>query len=230
MPSENAEIVRARPGRRGAMPFRAWALLVILAAIAASALSPFDRRDWLLEHLPTVATLAFFVWYERRPGGAPLSNLAYALVGTLLLLHVIGAHFLYSRVPYHEWWAQLAGGAAHPDPARNHYDRFVHLCFGLFGLVPITEIVHRHVTRSKGWAVVVGIAFVAVLSKLYELAEWVIAIVMSPEAAENYNGQQGDVFDAQKDMGLALLGSLAGAGFVLRWMRRGGHRDAVAER
>jgi putative membrane protein len=60
----------------------------------------------------------------------------------------------------------------------------------------------------------VAIAFVGVLSKLYELAEWLIAIVLSPAAAEAYNGQQGDPFDAQKDMALAFFGSLVSSACV----------------
>lgn len=187
---------------------------IVLLALAVSAVAPFDRRDWLLEHLPTVATIAFLVWYEKRPGGTPLTTLSYVLLGALLLLHVLGAHFLYSRVPYAEWWAQLRGTPLPLGATRNHYDRFVHLCFGLFAIVPITELVRRHVTCARIRSVVVGLAFVALTSELYELAEWCIAILMSPEAAANYNGQQGDVFDAQKDVGLALLGGLVGGALV----------------
>lgn len=193
---------------------------VVLLALAASAVAPFDRHDWLLEHVPTVATIAFLVVYEKRRGGAPLSAISYVLLGALLLLHILGAHFLYSRVPYAEWWAQLRGTAAPVAATRNHYDRFVHLCFGLFAIVPITELVRRHVTRARIGSVVVGLAFVALTSELYELAEWAIALAMSPEAADNYNGQQGDVFDAQKDVGLALLGGLVGGVLVAMWSGR----------
>lgn len=194
------------------MPYRAWLLAVVLAAIGCSAIAPFDRRDWWLEHLATAATITFFVWYERRAGGRPLPDACYTLLAVFTLLHVLGAHFLYSRVPYEAWWHAWAGGT--PTAGRNHYDRFVHFAFGLLLLPVLAELVHRHVTAHRAWTIVVAIAFVGVFSKLYELAEWGIALAVSPEAAEAYNGQQGDPFDAQKDMALAFAGSLLGSPFV----------------
>lgn len=50
--------------------------------------------------------------------------------------------------------------------------------------------------------------FVMASSMVYELIEWVIAIGMSPDAAEKYNGQQGDLWDAHKDMLMATIGTL----------------------
>jgi putative membrane protein len=198
------------------MPYRSWVLLVVLLALAASAIAPYDRRDWCLEHLPTLAAIAFLVFYEKRPGGVPLDNASYTLLFLFTALHVIGAHHLYMRVPY-DAWCEATLGVRPSDlfgASRNHYDRFVHFCFGLLVMPVFAELVHRHVTRARRWTIVVAIAFVGLVGKVYELAEWLIAIVMSPEAAEAYNGQQGDPFDAQKDMGLALLGSLAASPFV----------------
>lgn len=202
------------------MPYRAWLLLLVAAAVGASAIAPFDRRDWVLEHLPTAAAMLFLWWSERRPGGRPLSKTAYTLVFVFTLLHVVGAHHLYSRVPYVQWFEAVTGSPWPWPSERNHYDRFVHLCFGLLVTLPIAELVHGRVTRTRGWAVAVAILFVALTSKLYELAEWAIAITLSPEQAEAYNGQQGDMFDAQKDMALAFGGSLASSGFAWWRLRR----------
>ncbi len=203
-------------------PYRGWLLAGLLASVAVSAVAPFDRQDWLLEHLPTATVLAFLVWYERRRGGEPLSDLSYTLLFALLMLHVIGAHYLYSRVPYDEWCQVLAGvqPSTMLGATRNHYDRLVHLGFGLLATLPVAELVRRHVTPSRVWAIVVAVAFVAVLSKLYELAEWLIALAMSPDAVENYNGQQGDIFDAQKDMVLALAGSILSTPLVSHRLAR----------
>jgi putative membrane protein len=209
---------------RRRMPYRAWLLVLLLAALAVSATGPFDRRDWLLEHMPTAAAFLLLVWYERRPGGAPLSNLAYTLVFLFTALHILGAHHLYSRVPYVEWWTWLSGAPAEaPTGARNHYDRFVHFSFGLLLLQPMAEVVRRHVARGAKAVVLVTIAFQAVLSTLYEVAEWVLAVVVSPDQAEAYNGQQGDFFDPQKDMALALLGALVAAPWVVSRLRRAAH-------
>lgn len=213
------------------MACRGWLLLLFLVAWAASAWAPYDRRDWLLEHVPTAGALVFLVWQERRARGRPLSDANCTLVFVFALLHVIGAYHLYSRVPYDAWTADLFGWRVSDwlGATRNHYDRFVHLCFGLCMTPPIAELVHRHVTRWAGWSVVVAIAFVGVVSKMYELVEWWIAVLMSPEAAEAYNGQQGDAFDAQKDMALALLGAI-GSGACVWWRRAAAARNARAAR
>lgn len=48
---------------------------------------------------------------------------------------------------------------------------------------------------------------IATASALYEIMEWLVASVVSPAAALAYLGTQGDVFDAQKDAGLAMVGA-----------------------
>ncbi|MCA8943353.1 MAG: DUF2238 domain-containing protein [Planctomycetes bacterium] len=212
------------------MPYRAWLLVCLLLAIALSAIAPANRFDWALEHTPTAILLAWIVWYERRAHGSPLSNTAYTLLLAFLLLHVVGAHFLYSNVPYREWAEHVFGSVpSWLATERNHYDRVVHLCFGLFVLLPTAELTQRHVAKSNGWSVVVAIAFIGVFSKVYELLEWGIAVALSPEDAETYNGQQGDMFDAHKDMSLALLGSLLVAPWVRLRMSRTMAKETRAE-
>lgn len=212
------------------MPYRVWLLLLTLAAIAASAIAPYDRRDWTLEHIPTGLGIAFLVWYELRPGGRPLGNGHYTLTFLFLQLHIVGAHFLYSRVPYDAWSDALLG--VRPSEwlgaTRNHYDRVVHFLFGVLALPPLSELVRRHVAPGRGWNLVVAVAAIGLCSKVYELAEWLIAVALSPEQAEAYNGQQGDMFDAQKDMGLAFLGSLLASAAVATWRHRQRVRGAAA--
>lgn len=204
------------------MPYRVWLLLLTLAAIAASAIAPYDRSDWTLEHIPTALGLLFLVWYELRPGGRPLGNGHCTLTFAFFLLHIVGAHFLYSRVPYDAWGDALLG--VRPSEwlgaTRNHYDRAVHFLFGVLALPPLSELVRRHVAPGRGWNLVVAVAAIGLCSKVYELAEWLIAVALSPEQAEAYNGQQGDMFDAQKDMGLAFLGSLLSSAAVASWRHR----------
>ena len=207
------------------MPYRVWLLVITLAAIGASAIAPYDRRDWMLEHIPTALGLAFLVWYDRRPGGQPLGNGDCTRTFLFLLLHIVGAHFLYSRVPY-DAWSEAALGVRPSEwmgATRNHYDRLVHFLFGVLALSPLSELVRRHVAPGRGWNLVVAVALIGLCSKVYELAEWLIAVLLSPEQAEAYNGQQGDMFDAQKDMGLAFVGSLL-ACLEIGWRR---HRERV---
>jgi putative membrane protein len=159
-----------------------------------------------MQHAPTVVALILLYLIGRKQ---PLSNRSYTLIFIWMMMHVLGAHYLYSFVPYDDWSRTLLGVSVTDifGLKRNHYDRLVHFCHGLLLLQPMRELVIRWVRIDGIRAVIVALAMLGVLSTLYELAEWLIAVVMDPDAAERYNGQQGDMFDAQKDMGLALLGA-----------------------
>jgi putative membrane protein len=131
----------------------------------------------------------------------------------MLVLHVVGARWIYSNVPYEKWCDSLFG--AGPQEwfgwIRNHYDRLVHLAFGLLMPLPIAEAAMRFGGLSRRWALFTAISVVASASAVYEVFEWLLAIVAAPEYAEHYNGQQGDIWDGQKDMALAIAGSLIAA-------------------
>jgi putative membrane protein len=201
------------------LPYRAWLLIIFLVALLISVINPADRFDFLLEHVPTVAALALLMWVDRRQ---PLSNLAYSLIFVYMMLHVLGAHYLYSHVPYDVWAQRLFGFDITGTFGfrRNHYDRLVHFAHGLLLLEPMRELAMRWLRIDGVRSVIVAGAFLAVLSTVYELAEWLIAVVMDSEQAEMYNGQQGDMFDAQKDMALALLGSTISGLIIILTNRR----------
>jgi putative membrane protein len=91
---------------------------------------------------------------------------------------------------------------------RNHYDRLVHFAFGALWLLPFCELSARHMGVPRRVAWIYALALVMAASLVYELFEYALALTLSPESAEAYNGQQGDGWDAQKDMALAVLGSL----------------------
>lgn len=185
-----------------------WTLIVILAVVAAASCiaPPFPDELWL-QHS---ATLLVVVGLPVLSRWWPLSNAAVSCVVAFMLLHVLGARYIYSCVPYDDWCYGLLG--FRPTERfhwnRNHYDRLVHFAFGALWLLPFWEIStrHLHVPRRVGW--IFALALVMAGSVLYELFEWLLAVVMSPQSAEAYNGQQGDMFDAQKDMALAVLGSV----------------------
>lgn len=201
---------------RGAL--RLWLLGLCAVLFVWSGVAPTDRRDWLLEHIPTLALPVLLVWYERRSAAGPLGSASYVLLAVFVLLHVLGAHYLYSNVPYREWAQEVSPRLGELlATERNHFDRLVHFSFGVLLLLPVAELLHRHVVPARGWAVVVAVTFIGFASKIYELLEWSFAVTLSPEAAEAYNGQQGDPWDAHKDMALALLGAVLVAPVV--WWR-----------
>lgn len=209
------------------MPYRGWLLMTFLVLLAISAIRPWYPQDFFIEHILTAISLALLIALDRRQ---TLSNASCTLIFLFLVLHILGAHYTYSHVPYDEWSRALFGEPISTTFGweRNHYDRLVHLAFGLLMVYPARELLARLMPelQPRDWRLLVAAVLVlAVLSKLYELLEWMFAIVMTQDAASLYNGEQGDVRDAHKDMALALLGALISA-LITLVVERGRRDDA----
>lgn len=166
----------------------------------AAAINPLHRDGWLLENVLVLAFIPVVIITARY---FKLSDVSYTLITIFLILHVIGSHWTYGDVPFGFWLQDLLGAT------RNMYDRLVHFSFGLLLAYPIREVFMR-VTDGKGfWAYYFPFDVVLSLSAVYELAEWLIATTLVGEKLGlAFLGVQGDIWDAQKDMGLAALGSL----------------------
>jgi putative membrane protein len=184
--------------------FRDHQLLQVLAGAYAlvwviTAISPLDRPDWWLENLLVFAVMAVLIGTYRL---FPLSDLSYLLITAFLMLHAIGAHYTYSEVPF-GFWIQRTFGFT-----RNPFDRIVHLSFGLLMAYPIREV-FLGVANARGfWAYYLPLNVTLAFSAVYEIMEMVIATMVAPGTGDAWLGTQGDVWDAQKDMGLAALGAL----------------------
>lgn len=206
-------------------PYRFWLLIVLLALIAVSAIGVKYPADFVWEHVLTAAALVSLLWLEVK--GGPLSNVSYTLIFMYLAVHVLGAHYTYSEVPYDEWSRDVFGTSVSEffgqDRERNHFDRFVHLIFGVLLLHPIRELIERPMTLRPVHAALVAALIVIAFGDLYEVLEWGYAEIAGQEAAEHYNGQQGDVFDPQKDMLLNAIGAFIGAALSL-WIAPKQHR------
>lgn len=193
------------------------ALLATVLAVAFSCFNPPYPHQLLLQHIPTALGLALVVWFMRRH---PLSNRSFAAVLGFTLLHALGARYLYTYVPYDAWSTSLFGVSISElfGFHRNHYDRLIHFTFGLLIAAVMREIGARHLGLSRRMAAYVAVEFVMACSMFYEVAEWLVAVFLSAGVAEAYNGQQGDMWDAQKDMALAMLGALVtiGVGAIRR--------------
>jgi putative membrane protein len=178
---------------------------------AALAIDPHDRGDWALENvLVAVAALLLFFSYKR----VLLSRISYTLIFIFLGLHAIGAHWTYSLVPYDETFHAATGYSFDEWMGwqRNHYDRIVHLAYGLLLAYPIRELFLR-VAQVRGfWGYFLPVVLTMAASMFYELVEWGAAEVFGSELGIAFVGAQGDVWDAQKDMFLATLGALIAMG------------------
>jgi putative membrane protein len=195
-----------------AIPFRAWLLIITLALMSLSfTTTRATLLDVVMHHVGTLLGLGWLVWLDRR---SRLSNLSCVLIFCYVMVHMLGAHYLYSNVPYDRWSETVFGTSISEmfGWERNHYDRLVHASFGALGYVPFLEIVRRSLPRSAGapawWPPAIAIGIVALVGHLYEIVEWLVGVMFAPETAENYNGQQGDMWDAQKDMAIALAGAI----------------------
>jgi len=182
-----------------------WALAATLAVFALSWIAPPWPLEQALHSILTVAGLVALVWLDRR---WPLRPLHFWLVCAFVIVHCIGARWLYSNVPYEEWAQALLGWS--PQQAfgwqRNHFDRFVHLLYGLCFAPVLRAHLQQRWPLTPWQAFAIAVLLVMASSLLYEWMEWGIALALSPEAAESYNGQQGDMWDAHADMLLATLG------------------------
>jgi putative membrane protein len=169
-------------------------------ALALSGISPFDRTTWWLEVFPVLLAAPLLVATARR---FPLTPLLYRLIFLHALVLILGAHYTYARVPLGEW----ARDAFHL--ARNPYDRFGHFMQGVTPAMAAREVLLRtSPLRRGGWLFVLVSCVALAVSAVYELVEWAAALA-GGEAADSFLGTQGDVWDTQWDMFLALLGALA---------------------
>jgi len=176
------------------------------------AFSPWHRSDWLLENLLVFISVPLIVYeFTRRP----LSDLSYVFIFTFFCLHAVGAHYTYAEVPLGAWLQGELG------LGRNHYDRVVHFSFGLLLAYPVREVTLRYARAGIGLSGFIAFTVIAASSAVYEVIEMLAAMTVSPETAFAYLGVQGDVFDAQKDTALAIVGCIFALMLSRRHFRRG---------
>lgn len=176
-----------------------WVLVGVYAVWwVAMAINPWYREDWIVENILVVLTVSLLVFTYRS---FPLSLTSYTCIFVFLMFHTLGSHYTYAKVPYDEWFPMFAGG-------RNHFDRLVHLLYGLLLAYPIRELFLRIANVRGFWGYFLPLDFTMSTSMIYELIEWGAAEVLGGDLGQAYLGTQGDIWDAHKDMALASLGAL----------------------
>lgn len=178
-----------------------WLVLVI------SCIDPPWMDFLLMQHAPTVVVIVFLGWLSNR---MRLSQFSYAAIALFLVMHILGARYLYSYTPYDKL-AEFIFGMGISEFfgfERNHYDRLVHFLWGFLIAIPIQEAERRYLKLSAFASSVLAVEAILATSAAYEILEWWVAVVFAADWAESFLGQQGDPFDAQKDMALAFLGAL----------------------
>ncbi|HRY33278.1 MAG TPA: DUF2238 domain-containing protein [Bacteroidales bacterium] len=203
-----------------------WVLLIL------SLIHPVYPDEQWLQHTASLAATLIMLWFILHPW---LSDRSFLLFALFMSLHTLGARWIYTYVPYESWIHTVSGMRINEvfGWERNHYDRLVHFAYGLLLFIPIREILMKRFSYRLSQASFTACCFIVASGAVYELFEWSLIYLMDPWDAENYNGQQGDRWDAQKDMALAALGTIvaAGAAFLsahLPGLRK--HSDTLQEK
>lgn len=188
------------------------ALLAIVATVLVwSAISPHDRFTWVLEVFPVLLGIPALIWVYPRFRFTPL---VYTLVALHAIILMVGGKYTYAEVPFGFWMRDSFG------LARNHYDRIGHLAQGFIPAMVVREIfIRRSPLRGSRWLPFLVICFCLAFSAFYELIEFWTAL-STGEAAEAFLGTQGDPWDTQWDMMLALIGAIAALLLLSRWHDR----------
>lgn len=188
-------------------PFQRTVFAGFVAFFAVSCINPPYVDFLMMQHVPTILVVLFVCWLTHR---LEISRLSFSLIILFLCLHTLGARYLYSYTPYDAWAERLLGINITDTFGfrRNHYDRVVHFSYGLLLAVPVQELERRYLKLSLMVSAVLAVEFILASSAAYELLEWMVAVIFTPEWAESFLGQQGDTFDAQKDTALATLGAM----------------------
>lgn len=175
-------------------------LATVLAAIFVwSAINPHDRLTWVLEVAPVVIAVGILAFTYYR---FAFTHLAYTMIWLHAIVLLVGGHYTYAEVPLFNYLRDVL------DLARNHYDRVGHFAQGFFPAIVAREILVRLSPLWPGrWLFVIVVCICLSISALYELIEWWVA-VLTGTAAAAFLGTQGDVWDTQWDMFLALCGAI----------------------
>jgi len=178
------------------------AILLAIGAVllVVSGVRPHDQTTWVLEVFPIFLGIPLLLLTSRR---FPLTPLAYRLIFVHALILMLGGHYTYAQVPLGFWVQELFG------LARNHYDRLGHLAQGFVPAIIAREVLLRRSPLVPGkWLFFLVLCICLSVSATYELVEW-WAAVLGGEAADAFLGTQGDPWDTQWDMFLALVGAVA---------------------
>lgn len=180
-----------------------WTVAVILLGFylllfIALAIEPYDRNVWWAENIPVIIVVVAIAWLSRLHH---FSNASYILMSVFIILHTIGGHYTFERVPF-DWVSDLFGFE------RNHYDRVAHFSVGFYAYAIAEVLLQRRLVRTRWIVALFPVFAIASVAGIYEIIEWQYAISAGAEAGIAVLGSQGDIWDAQKDILADTLGAM----------------------
>jgi putative membrane protein len=180
-------------------------VVLLLIVLAAGAAPPAGRMNFALEVVPGLVEVAVLAWLWRR---LPLSHWVCGGVFVHVLVLTYGGYYTYALAPLGKLFMQVFGFT------RNHYDRVGHLALGFFPCFLTREVLLRRTPLKRGgWLVFLVLSVVLALGAFWELIEWWVTLLVAGDVGQAFLGSQGDPWDAQWDMFLALVGAALGLAF-----------------
>lgn len=177
-----------------------WMGLAVLAGLVASGIKPYDRVTWMLEVAPVLVAVPILFLTRRS---YPLTLLLYAVICVHCLVLILGGTFTYARVPLGFWLQDLL------ELSRNPYDKIGHFMQGVTPALLAREIFLRGAqVRGAKMTAFLAVCVALAVSAVYEMIEWWAALALG-QGADEFLGTQGDHWDTQSDMFLAMLGAVA---------------------
>ena len=182
---------------------RPWTVPILLLSLYAAvfsvcAIAPYDRAVWWAENIPVLIVVGVLVILARNHR---FSNTSYMLMSVFIILHTIGGHYTFERVPF-DWVTNFFGFD------RNHFDRLAHFSVGFYAY-PIAEVLMtKRLVRTRWIALLFPIFAIVTIAGMYEIIEWQYATYADAKAGIAMLGSQGDIWDAQKDILADTLGAI----------------------
>lgn len=173
-----------------------YAIYIVVWIIMA--INPKYPQDWLLENVLIFIFFPFILWMDKKHNYTLLSLILLLIFASL---HSLGSHYTYAEMEHFNAITHFFGFE------RNHFDRFVHFLFGLLTFRMLFEMIASS-TNTVKTALVFTFTMVVFISTVYEMLEWLAAVILHPELGMAFLGTQGDIWDAHKDTALAMLGAL----------------------
>lgn len=172
---------------------------IYFAVLIWSGIEPKGYFIWILEVGPALIGLAILIATYKK---FPLTPLLYTLILIHCIILMVGGHYTYAEVPLFDTIKPWFGFE------RNHYDRLGHFAQGFVPAIIAREILIRlEIVNFPKWRNFIIVSICLAFSAFYELIEWAVA-VMSGSAADDFLATQGDIWDTQSDMAMALLGAI----------------------
>ena len=186
-------------------------LAIVVVALIASGIAPTDRLTWLMEVAPVLIALPLMIATGRS---YPLALLLTVLIAIHALVLIGGGAYTYAHVPFGFWLQDILG------TLRNPYDKIGHFMQGFVPAMVAREILLRgDFVRGRRMTAFLCVCVAMAISACYELIEWAAAVALG-QGADEFLGTQGDVWDTQSDMFMALIGASTALLLLARWHDR----------